>query len=249
MVPGLGEHTGRYDSVALRLNREGYVAFAMDNQGAGGSEGVRLYVERFEHFVDDVCAFVKFIQQRYPALKALPTFLLGHSMGGLISTRVAQRDASAFRGVVLSGPALGLANSPPSFVLSLGRFLSKWAPKMPVYALDASLVTHNPPVKQLVVQDPFYSGVKLRARFTDEMLVAQEHAASDIGRSTFPFLIVHGEDDQLCSLSKSRWFYENAPSKDKHLVSYAGAAHEVLTELCRGDVLNEVMKFISERAT
>lgn len=248
IVPGLGEHTGRYDSVALRLNREGYAAFSMDNQGAGGSEGVRLYVERFEHFVDDVCAFVRFIQQRYPALKELPTFLLGHSMGGLISTRLAQRDASMFRGVVLSGPALSLTDTPPSFLLSIGRVLSRWIPKMPVYALNASLVSHNPPVLQLVKQDPFYSNVKLRARFTDELLAAQENATRDIARATFPFLIVHGEDDQLCSLEKSRWFYEHAPSKDKHLMSFAGAAHEVLTELCRHDVLNEVMNFINPRA-
>lgn len=43
-MSGLGEYSGRYDSVALRLNKEGYVAFTIDNQGAGGSEGVRLYV-------------------------------------------------------------------------------------------------------------------------------------------------------------------------------------------------------------
>jgi acylglycerol lipase len=248
IVPGLGEHTGRYDSVALRLNREGYVVFSMDNQGAGGSEGVRLYVERFDHFVDDVFAFVEFMQKRYPALKTLPTFLMGHSMGGLVSTRVAQRDASAFRGVVLSGPALGLASVPPSFVLAVGRFLSRWVPMLPVYTLDASLVSHNPPVAQFVKEDPFYSNVKLRARFTDEMLVAQKSVEKDLEKATFPFLIVHGEDDRLCSLHKSRWFYEHAPSKDKHLLTYAGAAHEVLTELCRHDVLNDVVKFMNERA-
>ncbi|KPA78936.1 putative monoglyceride lipase [Leptomonas pyrrhocoris] len=249
VVPGLGEHTGRYDSVALRLNREGYVAFSMDNQGAGGSEGERLYVERFEYFVDDVCAFVRFVQQRYPALKGLPTFLLGHSMGGLISVRVAQRDPSPFRGVVLSGPALSLTNPPPSFVLPLGSFFAQWVPKLPIFSVDVSLISHNLPVFQFAMQDPFYARVKLTARFTAEMLREQERAASDIDKSTFPFLIVHGEDDQLCSLSKSKWFHEHAPSKDKHLVSYAGAAHEVLTEVCRNDVMNDVVKFINERAT
>ncbi|KAK7201893.1 monoglyceride lipase [Novymonas esmeraldas] len=247
IVPGLGEHTGRYDSVALRLNREGYVVFSMDNQGTGGSEGLRLYVERFEHFVDDVCAFVAFVQKRYPALQQLPTFLLGHSMGGLIATRVAQRDATGFRGVVLSGPALGLPEYIPGILRSLGRFLARWFPKVPVRKLNCDLASHNPPVVELVKQDPFYCNVMLRARFADEMLAAQDRAAAAAPTSAFPFLIVHGTDDKLCSLEKSRWFYETAPSTDKHHVAYPGAAHEVLTELCRGEVMAEVMKFIKER--
>ncbi|KAG5496935.1 hypothetical protein GH5_01448 [Leishmania sp. Ghana 2012 LV757] len=248
IVPGLGEHTGRYDSVALRLNQEGYVVFSMDNQGSGGSEGERLYVERFSHFVDDICAFIEFIQQRYDALRSQPTFLMGHSMGGLISVLVAQRDAGGLRGVVLSGPALGLSKPVSGFMRSLGHFLSAWLPKLPVHKLNPNLVSHNPPVVQLVKQDPFYSNAVLRARFTDEMLEAQDRAAMATPVSAFPFLIVHGEEDELCSLEKSRWFFENAPSKDKHLVSYPGAAHEVLTELCRGVVMAEVINFMNERA-
>ncbi|KAG5471329.1 hypothetical protein LSCM1_01409 [Leishmania martiniquensis] len=249
IIPGLGEHTGRYDSVALRLNQEGYVVFSMDNQGAGGSEGERLYVERFSHFVDDVCAFINFIQERYSALRSQPMFLMGHSMGGLIAVLVAQRDASGFRGVVLSGPALGLSKPVSGFMRSLGHFFSAWLPKLPVHRLNPNLVSHNTPVVHLVKQDPFYSNVTLRARFTDEMLEAQDSAAMATSVSAFPFLIVHGEDDELCSLERSRWFFDNAPSKDKHLITYPGAAHEVLTELCRDAVMADVMCFINERAS
>ncbi|CBZ29168.1 putative monoglyceride lipase [Leishmania mexicana MHOM/GT/2001/U1103] len=248
IVPGLGEHTGRYDSVALRLNQEGYVVFSMDNQGTGGSEGERLYVERFTHFVDDVCAFILFIQTRYPALKSQPTFLMGHSMGGLIAVLVAERDASGFRGVVLSGPALGLSTPVPRFMRSLAGFLSKWFPKVPVRKLNPKLVSYNTPVVQLVQQDPFYSNAMLRARFVDEMLNAQDRAAEAASTAKFPFLIVHGEKDELCSLEMSKCFFENALSLDKHLASYHRAGHEVLTELCRDEVMADVMKFINERA-
>lgn len=248
IVPGLGEHTGRYDSVAARLNAEGYVVFSMDNQGTGGSEGLRLYVERFSHFVDDVLAFVRFIRARYPALESRPTFLLGHSMGGLISTLVAQREPTLFRGVVLSGPALGLAQPPSGFLRSVGRRLSKWAPKLPVRQLNADLVSHNKPVVELVKQDPFYSNVTLRARFANEMLEAQDCVAESMAKATFAFLIVHGEDDQLCALSTAKRFCEQAPSTDKQIATFPGAAHEVLTELCCGEVMALVMKFINERA-
>lgn len=246
IVSGLGEHSGRYDSVALRLTKAGYACFSVDNQGAGGSEGVRLYVERFVHFVDDICSFVKFIQAKYPCLATLPHFLIGHSMGGLIATRVALRHPLWFKGIVLSGPAYATVLDIGSWTRSLLRKLSNWVPKLPVMQLDATLVSHNTPVAELVQNDPYYSNVKLRARFLAEMLAAQDVVSEEVSSgATFPFLIVHGEDDRLCSLQKAKLFYEAAPSTDKKMKTYPNAGHEVLTELCRGEVMEEVMNFIT----
>lgn len=105
IVSGLGEHSGRYDSVALTFTEAGYVCFSLDNQGAGGSEGVRQYVERFSFFVNDIQQFVEHVEAAHPELSHLPRFLLGHSMGGLIAAHVAMRDPAFFKGVVFSGPA------------------------------------------------------------------------------------------------------------------------------------------------
>ena len=43
LVHGLGEHAGRYDHVARRLNRWGFAVRGYDHYGHGESNGVRIF--------------------------------------------------------------------------------------------------------------------------------------------------------------------------------------------------------------
>ncbi len=40
----------------------------------------------------------------------------------------------------------------------------------------------------------------------------------------FPFLLLHGTKDKICTIKGSELFYDNAPSKDKHFIRYAPQA-------------------------
>lgn len=249
IVSGLGEHSGRYDSVALRFTDAGYACFSVDNQGAGGSEGVRLYVESFAHFVDDIQLFIHHVMIKYPELTQLPRFLLGHSMGGLIATHVAMRDPEYFNGVVLSGPAFGTQVFNP-IVESVLSFFASVMPKFPVMRLSAEEVSANKAVTELVQQDPFYSNAMMRARFGRETLLAQKWVFDHVkvgDKTTFPLLLVHGEKDTLCLPERSQKFHDEATSTDKTIKFYADARHEVLTELCRDEVMADVLSFIVKR--
>ncbi|GLI61873.1 hypothetical protein VaNZ11_004383, partial [Volvox africanus] len=55
----------RYDgSWVEHLNRQGYAVCGIDLQGAGRSEGRRCYIEKFDHYVQDVIDFTLTLQRR-----------------------------------------------------------------------------------------------------------------------------------------------------------------------------------------
>jgi acylglycerol lipase len=248
LVSGLGEHSGRYDSLALSLTAEGYQVFAMDHQGQGGSEGDRCYVERFQDYVDDTQLFVKRVLTLRPTLGKLPKFLIGHSMGGLISVHLALREQSMWNGIILSAPALEADPKVATpFMKTAASVLSEVLPKLGLDKLDLQTLSKNRAVVELAYQDPLYPAVRLKARWAYEMLSAMDDAWSKVSQVRFPYLLLHSADDAICAVSGSRKFHSMSQSGDKCFSEYQGMFHELFTEIGRHKVLGEVHDFIAKR--
>jgi acylglycerol lipase len=247
LVGGLGEHTARYDALAFLLVEQGYRCFCLDHQGQGGSEGDRSYVEHFHDYVDDMQLFVRRTFALHPDLESLPRFVLGHSMGGLITVHLAYRDPRYWNGVVLSGAALQpdpkLATP---FMKTMAAIFSDFLPKLAIERLNTNLISTNRPVVEFAIQDPLYPKTKMKARWGHEMLTAMEEVWTNIGSSTFPVLLVHGKDDRICMVEGSKRFYELAATKEKTFREYKDMYHEVLTESNRRAVIQDILSFLTK---
>ena len=104
LAHGYGEHVGRYEHVADALVGNGAVVYAVDHVGHGKSEGERVLIHDFERVVDDLHEVGRRAGAEH---SGLPVVLVGHSMGGLIAARYAQRYGDSLAAVVLSGPLVG----------------------------------------------------------------------------------------------------------------------------------------------
>src|SRR3954447_7334519 len=93
LVHGYGEHIGRYEHVAEALIARGSAVAGPDHVGHGRSGGARALVEDSEALVADLRAVAQ------DARGDLPVVLVGHSMGGLIATRYAQRHREDLAGL------------------------------------------------------------------------------------------------------------------------------------------------------
>ncbi len=122
VVHGLAEHGGRYDRLATALNSAGYEAYALDLPGHGSSTAQ----EDLVYFADDggwrkcleaIDALRRKIAFDHPDL---PIFILGHSMGSLLTQQLMSEQGAAFAGVVLSG-----SNGPPSLLARAGRWIAR----------------------------------------------------------------------------------------------------------------------------
>ena len=233
LVHGYGEHIGRYEHVARALAARGSTVVGPDHAGHGRSPGERALVADFEPIVDDLRAVVR------DARRDLPVVMIGHSMGGLIATRYAQRHREELAGLVLSGPAVGLA---PVF----GEWLA--APELPSDPIDVATLSRDPAVGEAYASDPlvYHGGWK---RATLEAFVAADGAIADgPGFGDLPLLYLHGAEDQLVPVDLARPVVERLAGPESDLRILEGARHEVFNELDKEQTIGLVATF-AERVT
>jgi alpha-beta hydrolase superfamily lysophospholipase len=102
---GASEYSARYARFAEALNQAGYVVYAPDHRGHGGTAGTLDKAgwagpDGWNGIVRDLKQLADQIKAENPGL---PLFLFGHSMGSFLAQRYIQLWGSDLRGAVLSG--------------------------------------------------------------------------------------------------------------------------------------------------
>ena len=244
LVHGVGEHSGRYGDVVARLVDEGYAVHALDHRGHGRSDGPRAFIGSMDDVVADVDSLVDRAVAAWPQA---PVFLLGHSMGGLVGLRYALVHQERLAGLILSS-ALAAIEAVSKPVELVGRALSAIAPRTPLIAIDASLVSRDPAVVAAYRSDPLVHHGKLPARTAAQLADAVASLPATVGSITVPTLILYGTADGLCPPAGSVMLAERIGSEDTSLQAYAGLFHEILNEPERAAVLDDIAAWLTARA-
>jgi len=243
IVHGFGEHSARYEHVAVRLTAAGYAVHSMDNRGHGRSAGRRAYVDTFEDYLADLDGLMEVVRARSGGL---PVYLLGHSFGGAIATRYALDHQDALAGLVLSGPLVSLGHVSP-LAVAAGRLLSRLAPRTQVTRVDPAAVSRDPAVVADYAADPLNHHAGMPARTAAELLRATREIAAGVASLQLPLLVFHGGEDRLVSPAAGRWISEHAGSADRTLRVYDGLYHETLNEPEREAVLADLVAWLDAR--
>ncbi len=238
VVHGLAEHSSRYQPMAEFLTDAGYALCTLDLPGHGKSEGSPGHIDSFDDFLDTLEQILDELKNSQPGK---PIFLLGHSMGGLISAHFLLQHQRDFHGAILSGPAIQVpGGKPPLFQLLLVRLLARVAPRVGVMQLDAHGVSRDPEVVADYIDDPLNYGGKISARGVAELFAAMEVIQARAAEITLPILIMHGEADTMTPAEGSRLLHQRANSTDKTLRIYPGLHHEIFNEPERLELFGEL---------
>jgi alpha-beta hydrolase superfamily lysophospholipase len=236
IVHGYGEHARRYDHVAEALVRAGAVVYAPDHLGHGESEGERVSVETMEDLVEDTARVVDLAREEHPGL---PVVMIGHSMGGIIAARFAQRPGHGLRALVLSGPVIG--GNPDLFGLVD-------LPEIPEIPIDPAVLSRDPEVGRAYAADPLVWHGPFKRETLRALIDSVEAIAAGGSLGDLPTLWIHGERDALAPLAATRPAIERIRGSAFSERIYAGAQHEVFNETNRDEAIAEVVAFLSARA-
>ncbi len=227
IVHGLAEHSGRYGNVINHFVPLGYAIYGVDHLGHGKSDGERVYVKRFDDFTNTLKVYFDNVRKWQPGK---PVFLVGHSMGGLISAVYLLDHQAELAGAVLSGPAVKIPSNVTPTTIFIGKILSALIPRFGLIGLEADGVSRDPSIVQAYVSDPLVHRGRMTARLAAEMLQAMQRISGQAARITLPILIVQGSADKLVDPAGAKILYDAVCSPDKEIKIYDGLYHEVFNE-------------------
>jgi acylglycerol lipase len=245
LMHGFAEHCRRYDELAEHFLERGIAVCRLDARGHGRSNGQRGYVRRYEDYVDDLCVYVERVALRVPGR---PLALLGHSNGGLIAIRAAQRGLAALSGLVLSNPLIELCAARRPAPDSVARWLSWAVGRLPLpNGVRPADLTHDARLQEAVRRDRWCHYVATPRWYWSARLAGRA-ALAEASRLTLSALVIVGEQDPLVDARSVRAFHDQLGARDKQLLTRPGELHEVLNELDRRSLFEHIADWLQRLA-
>jgi len=243
IVHGFGEHSGRYSELTESLLQRGFNVSSFDQRGHGRSSGIAGHINRFADYQRDLAVVIESAIARGPK----PLFLIGHSMGGLITLRYLACQAQSIGGAVVSAPLLGFAVQIPKFKAFIGKATGLIAPRLRMAnEIDPAVLSRDPEVGRAYAADPLVRRV-VSARWFNEALRAMKEMPAAAPAISAPMLVLHGTDDRLAGVGATRSVFDLIGSMDKELIVYPGFYHELFNEPERQQIFQTVGDWLTQR--
>ncbi|KAJ3191787.1 hypothetical protein HK101_007412 [Irineochytrium annulatum] len=232
---GIGEHILRYDHVFKRFAEAGILVKGMDYRGHGrtlaktGAPAFTIFDKVFE---DLLLLDAIPIDPSYP--ENLPTFVMGHSLGGLLALAFSLHHSSKlrsknFRGVISQAPPIRDAK-PTSFSVRIvaklfGVHVMPRLSHTNMLSLDG--LCSSDEVLVSYREDPLVHDL-ITLRLCRDIFISREFLDSIAGAASFkcPYLMYFSRDDTLVDVEGGRVFYRQSGSKDKTFKEFSGVKHE-----------------------
>lgn len=269
---GIGEHAGRYQEFAEKLNAKGISVFALDFIGHGKSIGPNQKPMYFgengwDFLVEDFISLNKIVKEKYPKI---PCYVLGFSMGSFVIRTVMAERANELHsdGAILVSTsnlvpfaanfvkkmvALEAKKCGPENVskkvndLAFGNYNKYFKPAK----TDYDWLCCNAEGLQDYIDDPMVNKVITPGMFMDLLSgMARTNGKNAIEKSKkIPVLLLTGEEDPVGGFSKgvkkvAKVFMDTNPDVD--LKVYPNSRHDILHDNDKEVVMSDIYMWLKE---
>lgn len=272
IVHGMCEYKERYEGFIDYLTQNGYIVFAHDHRGHGGSVTANENLGYFgdkkgEAIVDDAALVTDEIRRLYPGLSVT---LFGHSMGSLVVRAYIQKYEEKIDKLIVCGSPS--KNSLAGFGLMLNGVISAFRGKKYRSRLMANASTGG--------GDDKFPGEGKNAWLTRDKTVVEKYNADEkcnfvfscngfsnllhlvknaykkkkypAKHSDLPIFFMAGADDPVIG-SEKKWlaaqqFLRDVGYKNVTGKLYPKMRHEILNELGKEEVYADALSFIEKSA-
>lgn len=271
---GMAETAIRYERFAKVLNQNGYIVYANDHRGHGNtaenieSLGYLGDNDGFNLLIGDIAKLSDIIREENGDLRI---YLFSHSMGSFAAQRYIMDFKDKIDGLVLSG-----SNGEQGFTLNIARTIAKiemlirgrkgksklmntlsfgaYNKKFKPEKTGSEWLSRDEEEVKKYIEDP-YCGTIFPTSFYYDFLESLQYIEDESNfkkiPKDLPILIISGEEDPVGDsgkgLKKLYNRYKEAGVKDLAIKLYPGARHEILNEINRNEVMDDVVNWLDNR--
>lgn len=271
---GIAEHVERYDPFAEFLASQGFLVVANDHLGHGQSftdeDDMGFLAENagWELAVGDMHRLWELTKEEYPDL---PYFLFGHSMGSFLARTYIIKYPSELTGAVICG-----TGQQSSGLIQSGRTVGKaeirrkgakyrsqllngiafgaYNNGIEDKRTDYDWLTRDSAIVDAYIEDPLCGFVPTAGLFTDMMdglAYISRRANMERMDKALPVLFISGDKDPVGEngkgVLKAYTYFLNAGMQDVTLKLYHNCRHEILNELCKQQVMDDVLCWLKTK--
>ena len=273
ILHGIAEFVERYDDFANFLTDKGIAVVAEDHMGHGqsieGGSKQAYFQGGWFAAVDDSYQLLKDTQAAYPGV---PYILLGHSMGSFMArTILCKYPQSGIAGAIISGTGWQPTFAMPMMVKLMELVCKKGDETQPSEKLQKMIfggyngkiknprtgsdwLTRDEKVVDAYVAHPLCGFVPSSGLFRDMMVgihYIQQPKNLDAMKKDLPVFFVAGDKDPVGSYGKgveqACAAFKKHGMQDVAIKLYPEGRHEMLNELNKNEVYEDLLTWIQEK--
>ncbi len=243
-IHGLGSHSGLMSFHGENFAAKGIAFFTPDLRGFGNNPGLKGHVEKFDVYIEDMHSLVTQLKDRMPSK---PTYIFGHSLGGLHVIRYAATYPDGLDGIIIPCPAVSERLEVSAGLRMMAKLLSKLNVKKTFNnGLNFDLLSRNPEVVRRNREDPLRVD-DVTPRFAVEGLAARVEGAKLGPKITLPVLMQQAGDDLILIPEENEAFFDTIASSDKTFKIYPGFYHDPFEEPGGEELVADMFSWLEER--
>lgn len=271
---GMAEHALRYRRFAEALTSEGFTVYANDHRGHGltakSKEDLGYTGEDgFTSMVADMNTLSRHLKNQHPEMKLV---VFGHSMGSFLTRLYMAKHAKGVDGVVLCG-----SNGAKEPLIGVGVFLAKrevrrfgerkrstflnnllfggYNKRFKPERTPSDWLSRDEQEVQKYIDDEYCGNVHTASFFRDMFEAVKMTGRPCVWESTpkdLPVLIISGSHDPLGKFGKGALrlyqLFLSYGFQDVTCKIYPEARHELLNEINRDEVTQDVVRWLLTRS-
>lgn len=225
-----------FDKFAKEMNASNISIYRFDARGHEKSEGKRGHSKSIFDMVEDLKIMVDLAKKENPNL---PIFILGHSMGGLVSASFGTKYPNEVKGIILAAAVLKdtmklfgdlpIKGDPETYIPTNRAFKAKEIQSVSLDIMDKAYPYF---IRELTISilNCFAEGIEYLAKNNKNFVV--------------PVLIINGNADYIVDQKDAIEFYMETGNKDKSLIIFSGIGHEFWNEEKGDMVISHVLIWV-----